>query len=374
MSLDRRAFIAASIATAGLAGLTLSGRSSAAEGTASRSLNILMLGGTGFLGPHTVQYALDRGHNVTLFNRGQTNTDMFPDLERLVGNRDPQVDAGLSALEGRQWDAVIDTSGYVPRITGASASLLADSVEQYLFVSTICQYDNWLEGPSHGTEDRPRGRIEDPTSEDVPTFYCELKAYAEEAVEAAMPGRVTQIRPGLIVGPRDRTDRFTYWPVRVGRGGEMLAPGKPTDLTQYIDVRDLAEFMVHCLEQNDTREFNCVRPPMPFGELLDACAQAATTPANLNWVPADFLDEHGARAWQHIPAWVDVDGPMAGSYTWSPNRALEAGLRIRPVLETVRDTLAWFESLPRERQASLNAGLSAEREAELLTLWRDANA
>jgi len=374
MPLDRRAFIAATVATAGLAGLPFYRRSHAAAGSAERSLRILMLGGTGFLGPHTVRYALDRGHEVTLFNRGRTNSDLFPGLEKLVGNRDPNVDEGLTALAGREWDAVIDTSGYVPRITGASASLLADSVGQYLFVSTICQYDNWLEGPPHGTEDRPRGRIDDPASEDVSSFYCELKGYAEEAVEAAMPGRVTQIRPGLIVGPRDRTDRFTYWPVRVGRGGEMLAPGKPTDLTQYIDVRDLAEFMVHCVEQNDTRAFNCVRPPMPFGELLDACRQASSAPADLTWVPAEFLAEHGARAWEQIPAWVDVDGPMAGSYAWSPNRALAAGLRIRPVLETVEDTLEWFYGLPDERQAALNAGLSAEREAELLGLWKAANA
>lgn len=372
MPFDRREFIAALLATASLGPLSAARASTVTE--AQKKLRILMLGGTGFLGPHTVRYALDRGHDVTLFNRGRTNADMFPGLEKLVGNRDPDVDDGLKALAGREWDAVIDTSGYVPRITGASSRLLADHVGQYLFVSTICQYDNWLEGPDHGTEDRPRGRLDDPTTEDVQTHYCALKAYAEEAVEAEMPGRVTQIRPGLIVGPRDRTDRFTYWPVRVGQGGEMLAPGKPSDLTQYIDVRDLAAFMVHCLEQELTSSYNVVRPPMPFGELLHASQLATGSDATLTWVPADFLAEQDVQPWRDLQAWVDSDGPLSGSLTWSPNRALADGLKIRPVLDTVRDTLDWFGSLPAERRAELRSGLSAEREAEVLAAWHAASA
>ena len=369
MTIDRRTFLGASLA------MTAAGSAPAWAATPpTRSLKILMLGGTGFLGPHTVSYALERGHEVTLFNRGRTNADMFPGLEKLVGNRDPNVDAGLSALQDGRWDAVIDTSGYVPRMVDASAQLLADKAEQYLFVSTICQYDNWLEGPDHGTEDRPRGRIDDPTSEDVQAFYCELKGYCEEAVETRLPGRVTQIRPGLIVGPRDGTDRFTYWPTRAMRGGEMLAPGKPTDLTQYIDVRDLAAFMVHCLEQNLTESYNLVRPPMPFGELLDACADVADNDVSMTWVPAEFLAEQDVQSWRELQVWVDSDGPRSGSLTWSPNRALAAGLTIRPVTETVRDTLAWFQSLPDERRATLRSGLSAERERAVLDAWRAASA
>ncbi len=361
---NRRAFLAGSGAALGLAATH-----SFATSDATRSLKILFLGGTGFLGPHTVQYAIDRGHDVTLFNRGRTNNDLFPELEKIVGNRDPDVDEGLSNLKGRKWDAVIDTSGYVPRIVGASAKLLADSADQYLFVSTICQYDGWLEGPPMRTEAVAGATLEDPTTEDVSTHYCALKAYCERAAEVAMPKRVTQIRPGLIVGPRDRTDRFTYWPNRADLGGEMLAPGKPRDLTQYIDVRDLAEFMVHCLEQNKLDSFNLVREPMPMGDFLEACVEVTGKGTELTWVPADLLAEEGLLAWQNIPMWADSDSPMTGSLTWSPAKALAAGLTIRPVETTIRDTLAWFRSLPADRQATLRAGIAPDREKEVLASW-----
>ena len=364
MSSSRREFIGASLSAAALAMLP-----PATYAAADRKLRILFLGGTGFLGPHTVRYALKRGHEVTLFNRGRTNTDLFPELETIIGNRDPGVDEGLAGLEGREWDAVIDTSGYVPRITGASAELLADSVGQYLFVSTICQYDNWAEGGTNGTEERPRATLDDPTTEDVSTHYCALKAYCERAVEEAMPGRVTQIRPGLIVGPRDGTDRFTYWPVRIDRGGEVLAPGKPSDPTQYIDVRDLARFMVLCLEQGLTEAYNVVRNPMPFGDLLSACLATIDSDAELTWVPADFLAEHDVQAWRDLPAWADSDSALAGSLTWSADKALAAGLMISPIEDTIRDTLAWFRSLPDERQAELRAGMSRDKEASVLEAW-----
>ena len=366
MSFNRRKFIGASLAAYALAMAPLG-----AFGAAQRKLRILFLGGTGFLGPHTVRYALERGHDVTLFNRGRTNSDLFPELETIVGDRDPEIGAGLSGLKGREWDAVIDTSGYVPRITGASASLLAGSVGQYLFVSTICQYDNWAEGGTGGTEERPRATLDDPATEDVRTHYCALKAYCERAVERAMPGRVTQIRPGLIVGPRDNTDRFTYWPVRIDRGGEVLAPGKPADPTQYIDVRDLARFMVHCLEQELADTYNVIRNPMPFGDLLSACQRTIDSDAELTWVPADFLAKHDVQAWRDVPAWADSDGSMAGSLTWSADKALAAGLTISPVEDTIRDTLDWFRSLPAERQEDMRAGLNAEKEAAVLAAWRE---
>ena len=364
MATSRREFIGAS-----LAALSLAAAPPGAFGAAGRKLKILFLGGTGFLGPHTVRYALERGHDVTLFNRGRTNTDLFPELETIIGNRDPEIDEGLDGLGGREWDAVIDTSGYVPRIVGASAELLSDNVGQYLFVSTICQYENWAEGGTGGTEERPRATLDDPATEDVSTHYCALKAYCERAVEAAMPGRVTQIRPGLIVGPRDRTDRFTYWPVRIDRGGEVLAPGKPSDLTQYIDVRDLARFMVLCLEQELADTYNVVRNPMPFGDLLTACMSTIESDARLTWVPADFLAEHDVQAWRDVPAWADSDGSMAGSLAWSANKALAAGLTIRPVEDTIRATLDWYRSLPAERQSELRAGLSRAKEASVLEAW-----
>ncbi len=362
MQINRRAFLGAAAAS----GLALPAIAS------NKSLKILFLGGTGFLGPHTVQYAIDRGHDVTLFNRGRSNTDLFPELEKIVGNRDPDVDDGLSALKGRSFDAVIDTSGNVPRIVGASSQLMADQAEHYLFVSTICQYDGWLEGEQFRTEETARATLEDPKTEDVSTHYCALKAYCERAAEAAMPGRVTQIRPGLIVGPRDRTDRFTYWPVRADKGGTMLAPGKPSDLTQYIDVRDLAAFMVHCLEAKLTDSYNVICPPLPMGDFLDACVGVTDKGTELEWVPADFLAENGLQSWQQIQMWADGDSPLSGSLTWSADKSLAAGLTIRPVEDTIRATLDWFRSLPEERQAALRSGIPADKEAEVLAAWANA--
>lgn len=369
---DRRTFLATTALAAG--GLALPGLAFAAASPAPKKLRLLILGGTGFLGPHTVEYAVARGHEVTLFNRGRTDADLFPDLETIIGNRDPQIDEGLSGLEGREWDAVIDNSAYVPRISGASAQLLADRVDHYLFVSTACQYEGWLEGPPGRDETLPRATLPDPTTEDVQTHYCALKAYCERAVEEAMPGRATHIRPGLIVGPRDRTDRFTYWPVRADRGGEMLAPGKPADPTQYIDVRDLAAFNVHCVEQRIAGPFNLVRPAMPIGDFLDACVKVTGNDAKLTWVPAEFLAEQGVNPWEHVQMWADSNSPLTGSLTFSSQKALDAGLTIRPVEETIRDTLAWFRTLPADRQGQLRSGLSAEREAEVLAAWHAKSA
>lgn len=370
--MDRREFISASAGLAGLAASAQLARGS--EGTAERMLKILFLGGTGFLGPHTVQYAIDRGHEVTLFNRGRTNADLFPELEKIVGNRDPEVDQGLTGLRGREWDAVIDTSGYVPRITGASAGLLADSVEQYLFVSTICTYEGWETGEMYRTEETPRGVLEDPTTEDVQTHYCYLKGYCERAIEDIMPGRTTHVRPGLIVGPGDRTDRFTYWPVRAARGGEMLAPGKPSDLTQYIDVRDLGRFIVHCLEQRATEDYNVACYPRPIGGILESCVRVADNGTRLTWVPADVLAEHGLRSWYELQLWADSASAGAGSLTWSTAKALDAGLTVRPIDDTVRDTLDWFRTRPAERQSALRSGIPADKEADVLAAWRAADA
>jgi 2'-hydroxyisoflavone reductase len=370
--MDRRTFV-----TALAAGMSVSAFPAlvrAADTPADRPLKLLILGGTGFLGPHTVEYAKQRGHEITLFNRGKTNLGLFPDLETIIGDRDPDVDAGLSGLEGRQWDAVIDNSGYVPRMVGASARLLADNVGQYLFVSTICQYDNWIEGGKFGTEERPRAVLENPATEDVSTHYCALKAYCERAVDEALADRATHIRPGLIVGPLDRTDRYTYWPVRMARGGEVLVPGKPEDQTQYIDVRDLARFIVHCVEQRHVGAFNAVCMPTHWGRFLKATRRGAESTANITWVPADFLAEQDIQPWRDLHLWADSDSPMSGSLTWSSQKAIDAGLTFRSPEETARDTLAWWNTLPEERRASLRTGMSAEREAEVLAAWHEANA
>ena len=365
--MKRRQFVTSIAAGLGAAALPTRLRAAAAQ----RPLKLLILGGTGFLGPHTVEYALARGHEVTLFNRGKTNLGLFPDLETIVGDRDPEVNAGLSGLEGRQWDAVIDNSGYVPRMVGASASLLADNVGQYVFVSTICQYEDWIEGGTFGTEERPRAVLEDPTTEDVSQHYCALKAYCERAVEEVIPDRATFVRPGLIVGPLDKTDRYTYWPVRMANGGEVLAPGKPGDLTQYIDVRDLAQFLVRCVEQVHTGAYNAVCNPRPWGGFLEATRDAVNPDTKLTWVPADFLAEHDVQPWNDVHLWADGDSPMAGSLTWSADKAIAAGLAIRPAAETARDTLAWFETLPPERRAELRAGMNPEKEAAVLAAWHE---
>lgn len=367
MPFNRRQFVSASLATAGLS--VMPSIVNAAIPPAIQKLKILFLGGTGFLGPHTVQYAIDRGHEVTLFNRGRTNNDLFPKLEKIVGDRDPNKGKGLSGLKGRQWDAVIDTSGYIPRIVGASSQLLADQVKQYLFVSTICQYDDWAEGGNNGTENRDRAKLEDPTTEDVQSHYCALKGYCEIAAEKSMPGRITQIRPGLIVGPRDRTDRFTYWPVRAYRGGEILAPGKPSDPTQFIDVRDLARFMVLSIEENLLGSYNLICPSFHFGDLLKTCVEVANNDAKLTWVNADFLSKNDVQPWRDIFMWADSNSPGAGALTWSAEKALKAGLTIRPIKETVAATLEWFNTLPEKRRQNLKVGMTAEKESSVLKAW-----
>lgn len=344
---------------------------SAANTEAERaSLEILILGGTRFLGPHLVDAALARGHQVTLFNRGKSNPGLFPDLETLIGDRDPQKGEGLSPLMGRHWDVVIDTSGYVPRHVAASARLLAKQVKQYIFISTISVYkDDSIVGMD---EDGGLATIEDPLTEKVTgETYGALKALCEKAVKDAMPGRATIVRPGLIVGPLDRSDRYTYWPVRIARGGEVLAPGTPGDLVQYIDVRDLAEWTIHLAEQHLTGTMNAVGPRkhLPMGEFLERLRKALGAEAHLTWVDAQFLSAQGVEPWSDMPMWLPPVGDYAGVGTTSNARAIAAGLTFRPLEETSRDTLAWFRTLPAARRDRLRSGIRPEREAEVLSAW-----
>lgn len=337
---------------------------------------ILLLGGTGFLGPQLVEAARARGHTVTLFNRGKTRPHLFPDLEKLHGDRDPKNGDGLKVLEGRSWDVVIDTSGYVPRVVRASAELLAPNVGHYIFISTISVYK---ELPRSGMdEDSPVATVEDPTQENVREHYGALKALCEKAVEAAFPGRATLIRPGLIVGPDDPTQRFTYWPVRMARGGEVLAPGDGSDPAQFIDVRDLAEWTILTLENRDLGTFNAVGPdkPLRMRELLEACQKASGSDATFTWADAAFLEQQQVRPWMDMPVWIPPGGEMAGMSSVSNARAVARGLKFRPVVDTARDTLAWFNGLPAERQVELRkrAGLSPEREREVLTTWHQQRA
>jgi 2'-hydroxyisoflavone reductase len=328
---------------------------------------LLILGGTGFIGPHIVDAAVAANHTVTLFNRGKTNPHLFPDLEKLRGDRD----GDLSALEGRKWDAVIDTSGYVPRIVGMSAQLLADSVEQYIFISTVSVY---AEFSTVGMDESgPIATIEDETSEEVNKYYGALKALSEQAAEKAMPGRVANVRPGLIVGPRDPTGRFTYWPNRMKRGGEVLAPGTGDDPIQYIDARDLATWLVHIIAKRHVGVYNALGPndAPSMKSLLDDCRTAAGTDATVTWVDAAFLENQKVAAWMDMPAWIPPEGEYAGFGKMNVSKAAAAGLTFRPALETARDTLAWLDTLDAgERAKVTGAGLSAEREAEVLKAWK----
>ncbi len=370
MTFDRREFLKTAAAGGALAGLGAllpdAARAAFTRHKASERLRILVLGGTRFLGPHTVKYARARGHEVTLFNRGRSNPDLFQDLERLVGDRDGQLDALLD----REWDAVIDTCGYVPRIVKMSCELLRDRVKHYTFISTVSVYADFHEIGLDETS--AVGRLEDPTVEDVTAeSYGPLKALCEEAAEAAMPGRVCNIRPGLIVGPLDRSDRFTYWPVRIARGGEVLAPHAPAEPTQIIDVRDLAEFIVHCIEREATGVLNAVSPPdeMSLGEMFDVCRRVSGSDATFTWVDQDFLAEQGVAAWSDMPCWIPKS-MEAGVGTVRVDRALAAGLTFRPLSETVRDTLDWWKTLPESRTLNMRSGLEPGRETEVLAAWR----
>lgn len=322
-------------------------------------MRLLILGGTRFLGRHLVEAAQERGHDVTLFNRGRSNPGLFPGAVELHGDRD----GALEALHGQRWDAVIDTSGYAPRIVRQSAELLAPATNHYTFISTISVYG---ELKAKGIDESwPVATIEDETTEEITgETYGALKALCEQVVLEQYPQNGLVIRPGLIAGPHDPTDRFTYWPVRVARGGEVLAPAPPEYGTQFIDVRDLADWTLMMVERRATGIYNATGPdePVPFGLLLDRCRNVAGNNATFTWVSPEFLLEHGVRPWSELPLWIPDE---TGSVDIS--RAVESGLRFRPLAATIADTLSWAEQRPRDY--SWRAGLDAGKEARLLETW-----
>jgi len=352
----------AMMATGGLHGRAL------AQGMArGGSLSILVLGGTGFIGPHMVSEALRRGHRVDLFNRGRTNNEIFPDLTTLIGDRDNDLDA----LKGGQWDVVIDNSGYVPRHVADSARLLSEAASHYIFISSISAYAD-LGAPVD--EDTPLATIADETVEEVTgETYGPLKALCEKrAAEKFGADRLAILRPTYICGPGDRTDRYTYWPVRTGKGGDMLWPGTPEDQIQIIDVRDLAHFVVDVAEQRITGAYNTVTPPGSFtmGQLLADSLAVTAADTRPVWVDYGFLDANGGTAGRELPIWVPPRADSRYAARVSGARALEKGLENRPTRETARDTVRWWKTLPAERTATMRAGLAPEREAALLARWR----
>jgi 2'-hydroxyisoflavone reductase len=333
---------------------------------------ILVLGGTGFLGPHFVRAALANGHTVTLFNRGKSNPGLFADLEQLRGDREQ---GDLAALQGRTFDAVVDTSGYVPAHVEATAKLFAESARHYQFISSISVYGGFGARAETFTEATPVSTVDDEDVAKVSTirqsmpFYGPLKARCEAAAEAAMPGRTCNIRPGLIVGPGDSSDRFTWWPVRINRGGEVLAPGDPDGQVQFVDARDLAEWMLHCVEQSVVGVFNATgfAGAVSMQDVLCACKCATANAVTLTWASEEFLSANEVGPWMTMPLWL----PREGRSLVDNARAIRSGLRFRPIADTVRDTLQWAGAERGDKPFS-STGLPAAREAELLAKWRDS--
>jgi len=322
-------------------------------------MKILVIGGTIFLGRWFVEAALRAGHTVTIFQRGQHNPDLFPAVERRLGDRDGQLDA----LGDGEWDAVVDTCGYVPRVVRASAELLAPRVGTYLFVSSMSVYQDL--GSAVVDEESRTIMLEDETVETIDgDTYGGLKALCEREAERALPGRALIVRPGLIVGPHDPSDRFTYWPWRVARGGEVLAPVGPDEPAEMIDARDLAKWMLRLVEGNKTGVFNASGPeaPLTLGEILATSEEVTQSGATVTWVDAAFLAEHQVAPWMEMPMWVPDQALLVDT-----SRARAEGLAFRPLRETIRDTLAWEATRPRDYV--LKAGITAERERELLAAW-----
>jgi 2'-hydroxyisoflavone reductase len=325
-------------------------------------MRILIIGGTRFLGRHLVDSALARSHDVTLFNRGRSNPDLFPQLETIVGDREEDVEK----LKNRIWDAVIDTSGYLPRIVRLSAQVLEPTVSRYVFISSVSVYENFRKVGIRETD--PVGKIENETVEEITgETYGPLKALCEQAVQDIFGlDRTLIVRPGLIVGPHDPTDRFTYWPVRVARGGDVLAPEKPEAPIQIIDVRDLSDFIIKLIQDNASGVYNATGPDyeLTLGRLLEVSKQVSGSDAALHWASVDFLNRNKVEAWSDMPVWVPDEEESAGFSRVDVSKATAAGLRFRPLEETVRDTLAWARTRPAGHE--WRAGLAAEREAELL--------
>ena len=371
-STSRRDFVKTAVAAGGAAGLgALGGWRTYGSGSPrpTKSLSILILGGTGFIGPYQVRYALARSHTVTLFNRGKTKPHLFPELEKLRGDREA---GDLEALKGREWDVVIDNSSGRPRWTREAAELLSDSANLFYYTSSTGVYY-----PYHSIdidEDAPVLDADPVESDDGPS-YGVRKVLSERAAEAAFPGRAIVVRPHLIAGPDDPTDRFTYWPVRMSRGGEVMAPGQPTDPIQFIDVRDLTEFTMSLIEGSAGGVFNAVGPlsRMSVAEMLYGIRAISSTDVSFTWIDADFLSEHRVRGWSHLTVWINPTGDYMGMDQINNERSVANGLTFRPLAVTARDTLDWWNSLPEERRAEPRNGLAPDREVEVLAIWHARN-
>ncbi|HEX4387094.1 MAG TPA: NAD-dependent epimerase/dehydratase family protein [Steroidobacteraceae bacterium] len=336
--------------------------------TPAPTKTLLILGGTGFIGPHLTEEALRHGWKVTHFNRGKKSAGTPAGVETLIGNRGEQhADPQLDALRNRHWDAVVDDTGFIPKFVKMSAQLLAPNVGYCLYISSISVYASFAKP---NDERSPVGKLEDVNIQEVTdTSYGPMKALCEQYSMEAFKGRGSVVRPGYIVGPLDGSDRFTYWPVRASRGGDMLAPGTPGDPIQIIDVRDLAVWMMKLVETRTRGTYNAVSPPRDFkmGDLIQASREASPDAGTqVTWVSEDFLAAHWKAEELDLPPWAPMKGESAGAALTAMTAAAKTGLHSRPLPDTVRDTLAWFRTLPPERQAKLRAGLDTQKEADTL--------
>ena len=367
MKKSRREFLKAATFAATTLGLNLSkGKTKTIHYGAGKPISILILGGTGFIGPHMVRSAQARGHVITLFNRGKTNTHLFPEVEKLKGDREND----LESLKGRKWDIVIDNSAIRPWWVRDSAQLLKHSVDRYLFTSTRSTYADFSE---IGMDENSPQYDPDPTAVDERRRlgYGQDKVLCEREARKAFGDRTLIVRPGLIVGPGDNTDRFTYWPVRIDRGGEVLAPGDPENGVMFIDVRDLAEWYIRLIENGNTGSYNALGPqaPLSFAEFLYGCRGVTNANVSFTWVDTNFLLDRELRPYREFPCWMPAEGDRLGFQRFDLFKPLAAGLTYRPLAVTAFDTLEWYKSLPDERTAELKAGISAKREFEVLAEW-----
>lgn len=338
-------------------------------------MRILILGGTGFTGPFQVAYAVQRGHQVTVFNRGKRQTELPAGVEHLRGDR---VTGDLGSLKGKRWDVVIDVPTALPRWVRDAGEILAGAADRFVFTSTISVYGDPLGPPDETAPVEEWKKPSDPmairqfTAANIED-YGALKALSEREAEKWFPGKTTIIRPGLIVGPRDDIDRFTYWVTRIDRGGEVLCPGNPTDPAQVIDARDLAEWTIRMAESGTPGVFNATGPRarMSIAELLYGI-RAATSGDNMirfTWVGAEFLAAQKVEPWSDMPLWLPPGNPSAPICEIRVGKAIAAGLTYRPLATTARETLEWFKTLPEARRTKLRAGLAPERETEVLAAW-----
>lgn len=392
MPSNRRTFIkAAAAATAGgAAGLgalphalfaaddkAAVGERSTTTGRATKPLDVLILGGTGFTGPEQVEYAIARGHRVTLLNRNKTRPDFFKGrVEQLIGD----LSADVSALKGRKFDVVIDNPTTMPAWVRNAAQYLKGNTSHYIFISTVSVYHDdktaWADEGAPTTPMPPDVDAYTVTRQNAGRLYGALKTFSEQEVERQYPGMNTIVRPGLIVGPLDPSDRFTYWPYRIAKGGDILAPGSGQDPVQIIDARDLAEWMIRLAETRTLGTFNAVGPikPLTMAEMLHGIKAVVANDAEFVWIPDAFLKEQKVSAWTTMPVWTPDSSGDVGSSRRNIAKALAAGLTFRPLAVTAKDTLDWNRTRsPAELQSLAEGkrfGISAQREAEVLAAWK----